>query len=183
MGASRGAVIAIFAPFVFNIFIKLKLKQLVLSIVGIFLIVFSLMYFSDYLGTGLVDRIMNTVNALKEGDYSESRLSIWKSSWYQFMENPLFGNSLENFEHQRYPHNIFFETLISTGGIGFFILIFSLVVLLRKAIIVSRVRPQYFFIVTIFLFAFIRSMFSGAIYDANWLAMGAALLVSFNQKM
>lgn len=181
LGASRGSYIALILPFIFYLIVSNNNdnKSILLFIIiglGISIIII-------YLGEGLIERFTKTFTALNRGDYSDKRLQMWISSWYQFVDNPFFGNSLENDRYNFYPHNLFFETLITTGSVGIIVLFALITSIFKKTIRIIKGNPEYFFITIIFYQALIRSLLSGSIYSHVWLAIGMALVIQFNPRI
>lgn len=65
---------------------------------------------------GIIDRFtaISTGNDLS----STYRLISFNGAWNQFLQNPLFGNAIEEKITNYYPHNVVLEALMATGLIG-----------------------------------------------------------------
>lgn len=65
---------------------------------------------------GIIDRF----NAISTGNDLSSayRLIAYNGAWNQFVDNPLFGNAIEEQITNFYPHNVVLEALMATGLIG-----------------------------------------------------------------
>jgi O-antigen ligase len=181
LGASRGALIAITVPFLLYFLFSLrftdKIRFVVLSALFLLIVVFSTSYF----GTGIFDRMIGLSDAIDQGSSSAIRLEMWRYGFVeQFLNNPIFGNSLQLDSVSHHPHNIFVEVLLSTGIIGFIPFIGFIVFVFRKIIVIIKKRPQYFWLTSVFLIGFMQNMFSGAIWGASWFAMGAAIILGFD---
>src|SRR5699024_7160960 len=122
------------------------------------------------------------------GDESTSqRLVLYDTALNNFYENPIFGKGIGSFSNEigryYYPHNIFLEVLNDFGVIGFVVLLFFLVMLLRKSIwIIKQKSYQGHILVFLFQNVFIQLIFSGS-YLANeqfWLL--GTILFCFNRK-
>jgi O-antigen ligase len=177
LGASRGSILALAFPVIYYFLFAGNMKSRCKVIFFIMLISTVLALSTEYLGSGLFDRISITQTRIDTG--SEARIYIWEASIHQFLDDPVFGNSLENEQVNHYPHNLFLEVLITTGILGFipFFLFICIIFLKIKTIIIHE--PRHFWMCTIFLQAFVASMFSGALYNASWLAIGAGLVLGF----
>lgn len=183
LGASRGGIFALVLPFfvmfLANTSFLEKIKTITLSI-AIFTTV--LIVFSRFISDTLIDRLLNTSNDIEEGNSSANRLVIWKNSFNQFIDHPIFGDKLRVDNWINYPHNIFLEVLQTMGVVGF-ILFFVLILYGAKAIVrVNNFHPKNFWIVNIFIQSFIQHLFSGAIYKGAWLWTSFALLISVSNS-
>jgi O-antigen ligase len=179
LGASRGAIFAGAGAFLFYLAFATNVKK---RLVGFFLVLLTtvtLIFAQNFLGTGVFDRLLSLQQDIESGSASVIRLKIWTDGLHQFLRNPLFGNSLESEYVNFHPHNILIEILISTGLLGFISFILFIVYVFAKSIRITRQAPQYYWIVGIFIVGFIQNQFSGAIYSASWVAMGAALVLGF----
>lgn len=181
LGSSRGSVIALFFPFIFYLFFQRNLKNKIKSIVVLVIVCVLFFIVIQFIKLGVIERIIYTIDALQSGGGSLSRLSIWYEAWMQFLNNPVIGNSLEVESTGGYPHNILLEVLITTGIFGFLGYCLFLFFTLKKAAQIIKINPSHFFIVVIFLQALMRSMFSGGIYSTSWLALGAGLIIGYDQ--
>lgn len=181
MGASRGSMIALLAPFVLftprNRLGTTAAKALLLVAATAILGVASV-----FLGSYLFDRLANIGTAVGSGSGEGSRMTLWRTSIDQFLQNPLFGNSLQNEAFNYYPHNFLLEALISTGLIGTIPLLIVLAFAFIKCRKIAQYSPGNYWIVVLFVQAFVQMSFSGAIYFASWLAAALALVVTVDVK-
>jgi len=109
----------------------------------------------------LINRLLSTTESYGE----ESRFIIWNSALNDFLNNPIFGNSIVT-NGGSYPHNVFLEILMSTGVIGFilFIIIFSyLIFKTSKKIIFSNFNNEDYINIW-WLAIFLSSLTSGALF-------------------
>lgn len=180
LGASRGAIIALIFPFfIYCISSKnLKSKFSMLIIGLIFIGAISIATF--FLGTGVFDRFLNIGTAIEQGNSSAVRLIIWENELIRFMENPLFGYSLQSNYAGHHPHNILIEALITTGLLGAIPYFSFLIAVFLKSISIIRKNPEYFWVVVLFYMGFAQNMFSGAIWGTSFLALGAALIIGYD---
>lgn len=183
LGASRGSVFAALIP-LFLYFITAKGLTKKIKFVFIVLVFLSLVVLATkYFGVGVFDRFTNISRDIEMGSTSAIRLMIWKDGIRQFLENPLFGNSLQSELVHHHPHNILIESLMSTGIIGSIPLFIFFFIVFKKVIVIIRNAPKYFWITNIFLTGFTMNMFSGAIWGMSWVALGSALILGFENKM
>lgn len=122
------------------------------------------------------------------GDESTSqRLVLYDTALNNFYENPIFGKGIGSFSNEigryYYPHNIFLEVLNDFGMIGFFVLLFFLVMLLRKSIwIIKQKSYQDHMLVFLFLNVFVQLIFSGSyLADEQFWLLGT-IIFCFNRK-
>jgi O-antigen ligase len=180
LGASRGSIITLVFPFIFYLLFAagIKKKGKIIFAIICLSIIFSVT--AENFSKGFINRISMTQERVESG--TEIRLSLWGSCIQQFVENPVFGNSLNNERFNAFPHNILLEVLITTGIIGFVPFIFFLYIIFKKMKIIVETDSQYFWICFIFLQAFSTSMFSGSLYNSSWFALGSAFLIGFKVK-
>jgi O-antigen ligase len=178
LGASRGSIIALFIPFIFYFLFQKGLKRKIVAITAIATIAIGFIIAAQYLGLGVFNRFINI--GIGQAGSSMTRLDMWQSSWYQFLENPIFGNSLEATNVGVYPHNILLETLITTGFFGFSAYLLFLYFTFKKAIKIIKYNSSHFFIVVIFLQALSKNMVTGGLYSTSWLAIGSGLILGYN---
>ena len=109
----------------------------------------------------IIERILSTTESYGE----ESRFTIWNCALNDFLNNPIFGNSIITCGGN-YPHNIFLEILMSTGFVGFilFIILFSyLIFKISKKIIFSNFNNEGYINVW-WLAIFLSSLTSGSLF-------------------
>lgn len=180
LGASRGSVLALGAPFIFYFVfasgLKRRLRLLIATGIGIYIFIYA----TGYFGTGVFDRFLGIEEAIESGSSGAGRLDIWKADLYQFLNNPLFGNSLESEYAHHYSHNILIESLITTGVLGFIPLSIFIFYTFMKVKNVIKYSPEYFWVTVIFIQAIVQYMFSGAIWGMSWVAIGAGLTLGFS---
>lgn len=127
--ASRGALISIFAC-IFICFIatrKQKLRKIVYSIIGIFIIILVMFYITDILN--IINNVLNSFNIysrtiersidlIDEENIGNGRDLIYSNVWREIQENIFIGNGIGKFydEYCTYPHNIILQ-LWHEGGI------------------------------------------------------------------
>jgi oligosaccharide repeat unit polymerase len=178
LGASRGSIIALFIPFIVYFLFQKGLKRKMVVIIALAIIAIGFIIAAQYLGLGAFNRLLNM--GIGQSSSSLSRLDMWQSSWHQFLQNPLFGNSLEANSFGFYPHNVLVETLITTGLFGFSAYLLFLYFTFKKAIKIIKYKPVHFFIVVIFLQALSKNMVTGGLYSTSWLAIGAGLILGYD---
>ncbi|KHD89996.1 MAG: hypothetical protein OM95_00255 [Bdellovibrio sp. ArHS] len=121
-----------------------------------------------------------------------ARLRMWMEAFDLFKAHRWFGGGVGNYsytelnyyakggmETYRYPHNIFFELVSTTGLVGlalFGLCLFVFLVLVSRAV---DKFPAFVFLQGYMLFVFLTSMFAGDLFDFKifWF-MGCALISS-----
>lgn len=181
LGASRGSLFALFIPFLFMIFSRRSLTSTIKNLFILLILGVGVSYLDKSLNSGLLDRVFGISKDIDEGASSVVRIEIWKCSFNQFLDNPIFGDKLRVDNWNGYPHNLILEVSQTMGAIG---LVFFTILIVNAAKISLRLFkyfPKYGWLSVIFMQAFIQHMFSGAIYTAVWLWVSMALLFSVNK--
>lgn len=178
LGASRGSLIALFAPFLLMGFCRMRIKTVVKAVVAMVILITGIIYLDNSFGSGLIDRFAGTSQAVEDGSSSASRLLIWDISLNQFYNNPFFGDKLKTDYSVSYPHNIIIEVLQTTGIMGLIPFLFLVSRGITYCIYIYKRYREYSWIAVMFLQAFMQNMFSGAIYQAAWFWTSLALVFS-----
>lgn len=181
LGATRGALIALFIPFVVMVAAKRNLIFLIKSLAILVLALIAVVYLDSALNSGLIDRITNISTDIDQSNNSAVRLIMWQNSLEQFMNNPIIGDKLavDGFDGY-YPHNIVLEVLQATGIVGFIPFAILLIKAFLSVFRLFRLNKKYSWIGVIFLQSFCQNMFSGSIYLAAWFWVSMALVFSFD---
>lgn len=194
LAASRSPFVSLFISLlVFFVFYQKtknkihKFLKFIAIFIVLFLFTFSFSFFTKIIGVFspvAVERIEKTFTSSGNVD-TNGRDLIVIEAFGQFINNPLFGNSIvitEGFSKGYYPHNSFLEIAISTGLCGvliFFVLIFngirSSVFLLRNNFLISIYG-------LIFIQFFIFSLFSFPLYRHTIFIGGLVLVFSLYEK-
>ncbi|MGN6605327.1 MAG: O-antigen ligase family protein [Ginsengibacter sp.] len=180
LGSSRGSFIALLLTFIIlPLLYKRASSRISLLLFGS-AIIFAIVFISISYHSNLMTRITGTQDAIEQSSSSASRLILWKDSFNQFTDHPFIGSQLglKDFAYY-YPHNIFFEALLTTGLLGFIPLFWLMVNGFKKAIRIFQNSPQYGWLSIIFIQSFVQSMFSSAIFDALWLWLSLSLVLAF----
>lgn len=183
LGASRGSLFSLFVPFILYLFRKNKLNFKIKSVFFLVILIVTFVYLDMYLQSGFIDRLLNTNKAIEKGEGSAVRLQIWETSLKQFSNNPIFGDRLGVKGENGYPHNLFIESLQTTGILGFFPFLTLNIMAWKIVIKVLKENIQNFWMVVIFIQAFIMNMFSGSIHTASWYWFSLALVFSLNKTL
>lgn len=118
-------------------------------------------FFSGYLGT-------NSLNNL-----TSRRVEVWEYSWNEFLKSPIWGRGLyydqSSFIGSTGAHNIWLETLMGSGFVGFVLHIMTIVILskqVRKKALRTHINKKKInACVMILLFYYINSMFEVCYYN------------------
>lgn len=174
LGASRGSVLAISATFIILIYyssIKIKIR----SLFFLALLIPSILAGASYTGSGVIERLMSTSEAIDTGSSSAARIDIWQETIKNFIASPIIGGKLEI--SGSYPHNIFLEILMNTGIIGGALILYPILFGLIKSINISRFQKNLFPLVFITQ-GLTQHMFSGSINNAILICMPLGIVLS-----
>lgn len=179
LGASRGAVISLVFPFLFMYLSHPTLKKTFKFIIVLFIVGYLTVELTQIFDSNIIDRFSTLTEGKSSANDKEDRLYIWKKSFNeQFLEKPIFGDSIKTNGINSYVHNLFVEALQTTGLLGGIPLIILVILCLKKSFIIFRYYPKYAWIATFFLCCFIQSMFSFSIYSNKWIWISVGLLAS-----
>ena len=95
------------------------------------------------------------------------RTQIFKGAWSQFIDNPLFGDALEERKIRTYPHNNILEAFLATGILGGSILLGLYVATLINCIRLIASRDSYAWIGAVTLQYLLISLSSGVIWGSS----------------
>lgn len=179
LGASRGSVIALILPLLVYFMTGKGLTQKLKVLLGGVTAIMILYALAEITGSGVFSRLLGIETDFERGQGAATRLDMWIKGYYTFIENPIFGNSLESDYYRHYPHNIIVEIAISTGILGLIPFLSFTIINFRYCYRIIATSPEYAWITVIFMQAFIQNMFSGSIYTASWLAIGSGLLCGY----
>lgn len=177
LSSKRGLLLAnIIAMFFVYFFFKYKHKQITLKsifkicFVTLFscLILFSILY--NYFPDSL-----EIFERFKQKDFLTGRGDIWNIGWNNYIKNSLFlGTGLFSSRELLFTtlgsfndlHNIYLQFLIETGILGFSVLIFNIINIIRKFVRV-KLDSKNLFAVLLSLYYFIVMFIYG--FTGNWL--------------
>src|SRR5699024_5442819 len=96
LGASRGAVISLVFPFLFMYLSHPTLKKTFKFIIVLFIVGYLTVELTQIFDSNIIDRFSTLTEGKSSANDKEDRLYIWKKSFNeQFLENPLFGDSIK----------------------------------------------------------------------------------------
>lgn len=181
LASGRGAAIGLLISFVFFFLSQKNLKRKIKYFLFIAFISLFVIWLINTFGSNLVNRFNDINYGGGNGDNDQDiRLLIWKKSFSQFLDHPLFGSGLVINGIGGYTHEIFIEVLMTTGFLGFIPFIWMVWLAFKKTFYIFRNTPSYSWIGVLFLVSFSQNIFSGAIYSNSWIWFSMALLFSFN---
>jgi O-antigen ligase len=185
LGASRGSIVALSLPFLFYLVFGRGVKKRITLLLVISSLAIVLIFLTEVFGTRIFARLATISEIIEYGGLAPGgeRIEIWEASLVQFCNNPVFGNSLNCDQTNFYPHNMLVEVLITTGIVGFVPFVLFLYIIFVKMVLMVKRDRRYFWVCVIFLQAFMYNMFSGGIYYAGWLSIGAGLVIGFDHRM
>ncbi|OOY32607.1 hypothetical protein BMI88_01585 [Thioclava sp. F36-6] len=171
---SRGPVVSLTLAFTLLLLAKIQHKRL-LSVTSFFIIgALVAAYLNRSLlfdNTGILYRF-EVITSGKDMS-TAGRLISTSGAWHQFLENPFFGNSLQEEITKFYPHNVILESLMSTGITGGIAFVIMVALALHASWAILRTSAKDSWIALISLQYIFGAQFSGAIYQSNtmWLSM------------
>ena len=149
-------------------------KKIVLRRAFIIIILLCIVIFNT---DGVCEWLIETIKSLNIETYSlitflnmlqnngdkvyHVRTDIWKSAIQLFNQKTIIGNGIGYFEanFNGYTHNFFLDIAVSSGLIGIIIIMFILVISIKRMIKIHNIYKK-FFLMIMFVIAFIPMMFS-----------------------
>jgi len=177
---SRGPILA-FAGALFFYLFTLRLQRLA-RLFLIFLPVFGFiaigaLLVEENMQLTLLDRLVETPES--EVAAKAGRLYAFGGAIKQFVENPIFGDSLEEKSTGFYPHNIVLEGLMATGIVGGLPLIVIVLLGMRTSFFVLKGRAFHGWVALLYIQYLLASLTSGAIYNSTEFWALTGLIFSF----
>ncbi len=187
LGGSRGPFLITILLLLLLLLLFYKKKKisvlLVLKTLTVFVIVVTLIFnlvathFDEQIALfKRFDDLSNNSNNFADRDPRGASII---SAFNQFVENPILGDQfvgkLDNF----YPHNIFVETLMSLGLLGFVIfLVINISAIFNMTKMMNSYNPNYIFIGIFGLAIFFSSTISGCLFASPEFWLFSSLLIS-----
>ena len=134
----------------------------------------SLLLPVPHAGFGLLQMILRTIGSKTLDQASTGRLKMWADAFNIFLEKPLFGHGLVQYQHlidklkpntPEHVHNILFESLLSFGLIGTMALIYLIGKILISSARQLRTRradadiPMFFVATTLLAHGFVSGTY------------------------
>jgi len=157
-----------------------KTKSIVVLAMGVLIIYQSAQYAGEVLGFSSISRFQITENNAS----TYARLIAMDGAWNQFLENPLFGDSLEEKITQFYPHNILLESFMATGIFGGSVFILLMFMSIYKSYILMKYDLYYGLLAMLYIQYLVGALLSGSLWGSGqmWVLMGAILAVNLRQR-
>lgn len=176
LGASRGSLLTIFACFLIY-FVTFNIKKLLVGTSAFITLIISTYYAASYFGSSIFERFFSIEEAYSNNDSSVTgRLDIWREAISLIKSSPIVGGNFE--ANQIYPHNIFLESLMSTGVFAFLVFIFITVYGMFLAI-QAYIRDKEYLPFVIFTHGIVMGLFSGSLYTSILYFVGLGLVISY----
>ena len=178
--ASRGPFVAFVLIIVFYLSaqnLKRSLKILILAAI----LVGAISQLGNYLENSGGYRFLSRSESTLSGE--DKSVAIRQLSYMgaadQFIQSPLFGDSLEEKETRYYPHNVILESFMATGLIGGLPFIFVILFGTFISYTVIKTKSENGWVPLIFMQYLIAAQFSGALYTATtmWAFLGATIVL------
>ena len=179
LGGSRGPIIALVIPILFAYMYRTRIvitkKSLWYGLLIVIALTVALIIFGDI----AFERLNNIFNDLASKSGDVRRLRIWNIALSQFLESPVWGDSIQ-INYLDYPHNLILEVLMSTGILGFIPFFILMGLGLYKSFIILRRYPSLIWLYIFFFQALIMGMLSGTVYNNIWYWASLALIFSID---
>ncbi|MFO7446276.1 MAG: O-antigen ligase family protein [Ignavibacteriaceae bacterium] len=156
-----------------------SLKPLIISLGSAVIIGLLVFYFSEYLPQQRYYSLTNLLELEYSGDSAiDTRIELYSKSIKVISNNNFMGDGFGGFNYgeqifkdNKYPHNIFLETIIELGLPGLAIIITLIFLIFLRSYRIS------FFLFIFYLFAFWLALFSKDIPTQSFLFSGLVLLI------
>jgi O-antigen ligase len=167
IGGSRGPILALIIPLIIAFLSRITFSIKKKSIKYVILLIIALASALAIFGSIAFDRLNHIFVdlAAKSGDVR--RLWIWETAFKQFLQSPVFGDSIQ-VQGVDYPHNLIIEVLMSTGIAGFIPFCLLMGFGIYKSFRILKLYPTYIWIYIFFFQALIMGMLSGNVYSNIW---------------
>ncbi len=178
--ASKGPIVAFVAVLLLYVIFTLKpRKVMTFTYFGLIAALFvwqSLDFLEEKFGLNAFKRfegLLGVAGGTSKDMSTDSRVHHIHDAWNQFLSNPLLGSGIVEQNSGYYPHNIYLESLMSTGLIGGIIFIFLILTMVQKSIFLLKNDYALSWGGLIAIQYSIGAMFSGSLCASNpvWLSM------------
>ena len=174
LGSSRGSIIVLLFLFLILIYLT-NLKNKIRMIIFALLFIFFSIFLSERTSSSVFSRFLSISDDITANDDSAVRLSMWGNSINEFKTNIVFGGDIEI--NAMYPHNIYIESLMASGILGFSLLIISFFCIFYKTFKLIKLDKKYTILLIFLLNALIQYCFSGALYFAILIFVGMGIVI------
>lgn len=176
LGASRGSLLTIFACFLIY-FVTFNIKKLIMGASAFISLILVAYYAASYSGSSIFERFLNLEDAYSNNDSSVTgRLDIWREAISLIKSSPIVGGNFE--ANHIYPHNIFLESLMSTGIFPFLIFLFITVYGVVLSIH-AYIRDKEYLPFVLLTHGVVMGLFSGSLYTSILYFVGLGLVISY----
>lgn len=186
---SRGPFLAFFIIVILCLANRFSLKNVIFITLLFSFILYHIESISEYFnivfGSSFLERI---ILAYKEGD-SSGREILFNQAMEAFLESPIWGSSLLMQKPPflgNYPHNFFFEVLMSLGILGGCFYVCSIVLAFKYSFFLLREDSKYTIFALLFFQYFVYSMFSRSMLTMPmyWMILGLlSLAYNYERKL
>jgi O-antigen ligase len=178
--ASKGPIVSFVAVLLLYVIFTLNPKKIITFtyfglIAGLF-IWQSLDFLEEKFGLQAFKRfegLLGVAEGSSKDMSTDSRVHHIHDAWEQFLSSPLFGSGIVEQNSGYYPHNIYLESLISTGLIGGMLFIFLSLSMVQKSILLLKNNRALGWGGLLAIQYSTGAMFSGSLSASNpvWLSM------------
>jgi O-antigen ligase len=174
---SRGPLISVIISLI--IYIALSGKS------GYFRIIFAISfvtllfyYLTLYIDSSGAYSILKRIESTFSGNDASflGRQTSFSGAVEQFLDSPIFGDSIEEKITEFYPHNVILEAFMATGLLGGLAFLWFMAMAFRASMNIMKMNVANAWIAIIFLQYFVGAQFSGAIYISTIMWTFASLV-------
>lgn len=180
MAGSRGPLLQLVIVIIVFLLSSRKLIKPKYILLFVIMVVILMTLFPQYLNISelVFERFKET--GFSSNDSDRFRAELFKSAWNQFLDHPVFGDSIETVFEGTYPHNLLLESLMSIGFVGGIMIIIIIIIAFINAVRYIKI-PYYNWLGAILLMDVISSNSSGSI--ANYLLFWPLLAFAINSHI
>lgn len=176
--ASRGPIAALVLVILFYIAAQ-DFKRFAKILPILVLLLWATSKLGTYLESSENYKVFDRVESALSGEDKSvvGRQVAYAGAAQQFLEHPVFGDTLEEKQTRYYPHNVILESYMATGlvgGISFTLLIGYGIFVAFK---VAKARSKHGWIALVFIQYLVGAQFSGALYTSTTMWSFFALTV------
>lgn len=183
LSGSRGPLVSLFISLVFLFFamgFRIATRILLIVCLTALLVVTASAQFNLDLFSRVIDRLQGLVTG--EDLSSQIRMYSYSGAWGVFLDHPLFGGSMEDPNTMFYPHNVFLETLMATGIVGFTLFLGLSLSGVYFAYKLASTGSQFAWAGALYVLFLVQAQFSGSLYQSHGMWVCFALVSAAYRK-
>ena len=180
MAASRGPILSFSLAVIFYLMannLSRFIKVAPIIVIAILILYPVGYYLESSFGYNAISRMEGLLSF--SGDTISSRDLSFFGALNQFIENPIFGDTIEERTSGFYPHNITLEAFMATGIIGGLIVLSVYTNVFYYAVKSFKYNRPHTWILILLLHRLFAAQTSGALYSSGefWVLLGAIVVL------